>query len=479
MRVPIPLIGPSYQDESLPLSAQITQNLYPEISPEARNIVSLHSFPGLTLFSSETKKGRGLHVMNERLYTVQGSELVFIDSDGAASLRSPLDFIDGVDLCQFENNGKQMVIVAEGNAYLFTESSALMQKITDSDLHSPTTLAYLNAQFILDANRDEPSNGEFSTTQLLTTLSSVDFVNGLDFSNASAHPDDIIKVVDYNELIYFFGSRSIEPFENTGFGSPPFRRIAGGVRPYGLAGRNALDSSEEFIYFLDQRGIPRRMFGLTIENIGNSALGKAWRKYARIDNCVVLTYSINHQNFAQFNFPTPNQSWLYHENSNSWIKLAYSTNGRRHRANSYASVYGKNLVQDYENGNIYEFDPEQFRDDGEVIQRRRSTATIHGGLYDFPGRELFFDRVEFIIETGVGVTAGQGRDPQVMIRFSDDGGRTWSHEMWHPLGVGGAYQTIVELYCQGSSHNRIYELVYSEPTRFTLIEANADISIGI
>jgi hypothetical protein len=33
----------------------------------------------------------------------------------------------------------------------------------------------------------------------------------------------------------------------------------------------------------------------------------------------------------------------------------------------------------------------------------------------------------------------QGSDPQVMLRFSDDGGHTWSNEHWKSMGKIGRY----------------------------------------
>src|SRR5690348_17403564 len=42
-------------------------------------------------------------------------------------------------------------------------------------------------------------------------------------------------------------------------------------------------------------------------------------------------------------------------------------------------------------------------------------------------------------ETGVGIDgSGQGEDPQAMLRFSNDGGHTWSDEIWVSMGKIGA-----------------------------------------
>ena len=87
MRVPIPLTGPSYQSPELPLSAQVTKGLFPEINPEARNVVSLHAFPGLKPFATLSGKGRGSHQMAGVEYAVYGSSLYSIDSSGSTDAK--------------------------------------------------------------------------------------------------------------------------------------------------------------------------------------------------------------------------------------------------------------------------------------------------------------------------------------------------------------------------------------------------------
>ena len=70
--------------------------------------------------------------------------------------------------------------------------------------------------------------------------------------------------------------------------------------------------------------------------------------------------------------------------------------------------------------------------------------------------------------------------PHVIIDHSDDGGETFSHEMWYPLvGDSKDYMNRVVLYRQGSAYHRIYRLRFSENSSFTLISANAKLSIGI
>jgi len=69
--------------------------------------------------------------------------------------------------------------------------------------------------------------------------------------------------------------------------------------------------------------------------------------------------------------------------------------------------------------------------------------------------------------------------PQVMISYSDDGGHTFSHEIWKDLvGDDKNYLNRVILRRQGSAYNRVYRLRYSENSNFTLVSAHADILPG-
>ena len=67
--------------------------------------------------------------------------------------------------------------------------------------------------------------------------------------------------------------------------------------------------------------------------------------------------------------------------------------------------------------------------------------------------------------------------PYVMIKHSDDGGETWSHEQWFPLvGPQKNYINRIVLQRQGSSYNRVYDLKYSDASSFTLVSAHATVT---
>lgn len=90
----------------------------------------------------------------------------------------------------------------------------------------------------------------------------------------------------------------------------------------------------------------------------------------------------------------------------------------------------------------------------------------------------FYHLLQLDLETGVGLSDGQGADPQIMLRWSDDGGHTWSDEYWVSAGRQGQYKARAMFRRLGRSRDRIFEVVVSDPVRWNLIAAYLDVTAG-
>ena len=78
------------------------------------------------------------------------------------------------------------------------------------------------------------------------------------------------------------------------------------------------------------------------------------------------------------------------------------------------------------------------------------------------------------IEAGTGLKSGQGSDPQVMLRWSDDGGHTWSNEHWASMGKIGEYGKRViwrRLGMTTKLRDRVYEISGSDPVKIAIMGA--------
>ncbi len=74
------------------------------------------------------------------------------------------------------------------------------------------------------------------------------------------------------------------------------------------------------------------------------------------------------------------------------------------------------------------------------------------------------------METGIGLDGvGQGTNPQVMLRFSDDGGHSWSNEKWANIGAIGHRRVRAIWRRLGHARDRVFEITITDPVPVTLI----------
>lgn len=112
-------------------------------------------------------------------------------------------------------------------------------------------------------------------------------------------------------------------------------------------------------------------------------------------------------------------------------------------------------------------------------------ATVTGGgwrpvlhlLSRVTGKQWILVSNDGVLQVYEGVDYGR-RDPQVMLRWSDDGGHTWSNERIKGIGQAGQYRARCYWTRLGRSRDRIYELSASDPVPFRIVDAYLDASPG-
>jgi hypothetical protein len=71
-----------------------------------------------------------------------------------------------------------------------------------------------------------------------------------------------------------------------------------------------------------------------------------------------------------------------------------------------------------------------------------------------------------------------GVDPQAMLRWSNDGGSTYSNEHWTSIGQIGAYKNRAMWRRLGYARDRIFEVVVTDPVKAVIVSANLKASVG-
>lgn len=464
--VPIPVVGTTYTSRSLPVSAQVTRNFYIEASPLSENETVLSPFPGLKPFGSAgTGAPRGLGVYKDKLYAVNGSSLFYVNASGSST---NLGSIGGGGRCVLEEDTARLVVTT-GATKPYQYDGTTLTPGSDVDLPNASTVTYIKNRVVYDGN-----NADVVFADLGAPL----IVDSSNITSADNKPDDMVAVKAYRDQLFAFGFNSIVPYYNSGVGNPPYSTIQNAISEIGTSAPYSIASNYRSLYFLGNDLNIYRIGGLQPEPVGNPAIGNAIRGYSSHSGAYGKCFTWNHTNFYMITFPGF-ATWLYAEGI-GWTNLAFGQDAEPHLIYDYAFVYGKHLVQDRRNSNIYELDFDTFTDNGESIDRQRDTIKISGKDLGFPGKEIYMQSLELVVETGTGIITGQGSDPRVMMSFSDDGGRTWSTEQWGYIGKMGEF-TYGQNPCWrdlGSFYERQFRFRMSDPVKFVIVSANADIEVG-
>jgi hypothetical protein len=140
--------------------------------------------------------------------------------------------------------------------------------------------------------------------------------------------------------------------------------------------------------------------------------------------------------------------------------------------NSIIRLGGKLLVGDQIDGRIGELDLETFDEYGNVLFWSKSSSPFSN-----QGQRLFAGEIELTIESGVGLTTGQGSDPVVRMDFSDNGARSFSSEFSRKYGKIGEFEQRTIWRRQGDFPvSRVLRFSGSDPVKRNIIklEANAE-----
>lgn len=468
--VPINLTGGFYKHKSKSLSAQVCRNFWPRLVSDdsAKSQYVLDSFPGLKLFSSISGNAdRGMLEHKDTLYKISGTVLYSVD---AAGTETTLGTIPGSDRCIMTGILTNVVIVSEGRVFQWNGST--VSEVTDNDLETPNGAAHLNNQILYDGD-----GGRFVSSDVGDATS----ISGLNYATAESNADDLLRVYTFGQIAYMMGSKTIEPWRNTGVGSPPFSRIEGGVIPVGLAAIHSVANDDQAMYWLGDDNSVYAVSGSTEQVISTDMMNRVISEYGTIDDAIGWSMNLEGTWMYCLTFPIEQVTWVY-PRGGEWFEWSYGSDNKRSLSNSYAYAHRKHLIGDYTSGNIYELDFDTYQDTerNEPIIRIRDTAPLHGGLFQRPGKQIRMNRFELIMETGVGLLGDvQGQDPVVMLSFSDDGGNTFGTEMWGRVGKLGKYLWKVEWFVLGTFDSRIIRIKTSDPNYYSIHAAAADLEFSL
>lgn len=464
-------VGGSYQAQSWNADAEHTVNMYEERmeSQGATAQEALFGMPGVTLLGTAAgSPGRAHFAEDGREWAVFGTSFGEIAQDGTFTSRGTVA-VDSNPASIHSNGdgGGQLLVVSGGNGYcynitttVFTQVAALNGKATHGN--------YLDGYgLILDRTS--------STLYISALLDFLTWTTGVDFAQRSKASDPWVSMTVTGIYIALLGEQTSEFWYDTGGSSFPFApHPSGSPIPHGIAAGFTFAVGEGSLFWLARSNAGQRYVvrttGFTPEVVSDYPRQRLFDGY-NVDNAVAELKNWRGHMFYSITFPGADVTWTYDLATNKWFQdgpwiseeNAFAASRRRW----HAVAYGQHRSLDSETGAVYKISSDSYRDVDSrplVWERQAPALTAENEL-------IFYAALELDIQVGVGTVSGQGENPRVMMQFSNDGGNTWSSELWRSLGKVGQYSTRVRWEQLGAARRRVFKVRGSDPVAVGIVGA--------
>ena len=405
------------------------------------------------------------------------------------------------DATHFEMS-KTATATATGVTLAFTP---FLTQITSPNFYGAVGVGFIDGYFVYT----EPNSQRFWVTASYDGLT----IDPLAFASAEGSPDNLVTLIVDHREVWLFGVNTVEVWYDAGTPDFPLARIQGAFNEIGCLAAYSVAKLDNGLFWLGRdargNGIVYRSQGYSGERISTHAVEWQIQKYDTLSDAVAYTYQQDGHSFYVLNFPTANTTWVYDVTTQVWHERAGWENNQftRHRGQCQMNFNNEIVIGDYVSGLIFAYDPMVYTEAGTIQKWLRSWRALPTGQNDL--KRTAQHSLQLDCETGVGLVSNDygllgttyldtenyeniicenGTDylivslnlpapgvvPQAMLRWSDDGGHTWSNEHWSPMGRIGQFGFRTFWRRLGMTmklRDRVYEVSGTDPVKIAIMGA--------
>jgi hypothetical protein len=487
--------GGAFELPSKNIDAQRCLNLIPERteSGNAKAPIVLLNSPGFEVLvnayefvgGSSVDLIRGLYVTSDNRMIMVGDDEVFVFPDfDDLSTAAIVGYLDktgeqGYGPVTIVDNGQILFIQSWGNIYTWDLPTlgglAAPTWLTDGFTH----IVFQTSFLIINSTLSGGERQMYSSPQ---DWNGTDAWNILDTVTMSTTPDPIIGIIGLGKDTWVFSKSRYEIWYYSGTLNFPFEPNVSLAYNIGLAAPYSLAITQNSLFWL---GSGSDGFGKVYMNeayqakrISTNGLEAEIKSYSTITDARGETYQdIGHAYYC-LTFPSASKTWVYDLSTGLWHERAsFEINGYALKQwRVQGTVNFGNRIVGFDNSqeacivevkNDVYTEPIPASETVTQILRLRSCPHIYSGL-----NRVFYSRFQVDMETGVGISSTeespdyddtQGYDPQMKMRYSNDGGYTWSNFLLGGIGKIGERLKRVIWNRLGSARDRVFEISISEP----------------
>ncbi len=473
-------VGGTYQSQAVTADQERTVNFYFENmeAPSATSRSALYPTPGVTQINAGGLGGSGrAHFFeNGREFAVIGNAFYEVFLGGTLVHRpvtagTPI-IDDGLPATISSNGdgGDQLFITSAMSGYIYNLTTNGLTEVFA--LHGRARMgAYVDGFFIaLDS--------QSSTLLISKLLDGLTWATGTDFAQRTIAGDPWVSMKVLNRQIYLLGQETSEVWYNTAE-TFPFAPHPSGFLQVGCTAPFSATVLDQHLYWLGASksgdGFVIRTSGYTPERVSTYAVQTAFDGFSSITDAQGDSYSDLGHPFYLLSFPTAKATWGLDSQTGLWAErgtwMSNENTYKAWRPRWHALAFQEHRMLDAETDAVYRMATGLPNDaGGGVIRRLRRAPALMA-----ENQRVFYSSFELDLEPGLGATTGQGSNPQVMMRQSRDGGKTWGNERMAGAGKIGEYRKRVRWNRCGEGRRMVFEVSMTDPIPWRVTNAYLDL----
>lgn len=437
------------------------------------------STPGLVEWSNPGgSEVRGMLVHSGKAYVVVDNT-VYVYTDqftkstvGTISSNSgPIDMVATND---------EILIVDGTQGQIITVSSDSIAAISDADFDDFAVQAAATNNYFLYL---KPNSDQVYISDLNDGTS----WSATAYKESDVKYDNNVSILVNNTIVWVLGETSTELWYDSGAETVPFDNASAGALSYGCAAARSPVVINNVVYWLaqDEHGLVGvvRSEGSQVDIISTEEINERISRFDAYSDAFSWSIKIDGHDWFVLSFPSAETkdgvqlgtSLVYDIKTGRWFdwkslydSAAINPDFTRHRANCHMFFKGDHVVGDFESGKLYKVDSDVYKDGDDIILRKIVSSHVdnRGGLIAVLGLELLIENA---------VADATTTDPQLMIRYSKDYGKTWSDTLFRSAGKVGEYDKEVRVNSCGTGRSFTLEISATDPVPWTILEATAKV----
>lgn len=486
----IPIVGPSYRSESPESNYRECVNMYVVMTAgptkDGRSATALCPMSGLVELTdlvgnscrmNKTYDGYTYIVCDDRVYklsinpearTVDSQELLGTIATSIGPVRSA-------------QNPTQIILVdGTDTGYIITKATGVLTPIADNDFPAASFVVYCDSYFYT-----------FIVGSAIQAVSAADDGTAWDAADrgtAESKPDNLVGLAVSKGEVWAIGEETVEVwYDAANLVGMPFSPRIGSEIDIGCSAAGSIVETNNLVIWMDSRRfivqsqisdyVRDQSSGYELKIISDPALQAELSTYSVVSDAIAFSYNENGHLMYQITFPSENVTWVYDQLIGGWQKrLSYSPSlGTQieHLAAFHSEVRTSSIVCGVGSGKIYLMSTSVFTDGDNQILRKFTTAPISK-----EGNLITVNMLRLRVGLKTVPLTGDGSDPHISMRYSLNGGHTWSTELSRSLGLTGVYASTIEWYIGDTGREWVFEFTIAEPIYFSIVEGVIDADLS-